>query len=325
MPTISAVVVFHRDTPYLRPALASVLGQTWRDLELVLVDNGTGLAPDALGELGRDSRVRWVRLAKNEGIEVGYNAGVAEARGEFLAFSDSDDIVVPNRLERQLAALRNDGSLGAVSSLAQRMDEQDRLSDSYMFTLLRSEELKAYALYDGPLVTGVAMGRREIFSKLPYRPEFPFAGHVDFWARVSEKTRLAVLPEVHLHYRWYPTQTTQTKFDVVEQHRCVIQLITARRRVGRPENVREALQLTVVGDLGQTWRRTACQSLREQFFVLAAYQARRSIGFDRAMAGAFAAGRLAVAAWRHAPVRERGMVAKMFFTGPVRALKLHPA
>ena len=74
MPAVSVLMVFHRDTPFLRPALASALKQTFADFELVLVDNGTGLGADALGELGRDPRLRWVRLARNEGIPGGHNA-----------------------------------------------------------------------------------------------------------------------------------------------------------------------------------------------------------------------------------------------------------
>src|ERR1043166_9765187 len=84
VPTISAVMVFHRDQPFLRGAIASVLGQTWRDMELILVDNGTGLTSDALGDLGNDPRLRWVRLPTNEGIEKGYNAGIVAFLDPFV-------------------------------------------------------------------------------------------------------------------------------------------------------------------------------------------------------------------------------------------------
>jgi GT2 family glycosyltransferase len=60
MPLVSVLMVSHRDTPYLRPAVQSILTQTLRDLELVFVDNGSGMTPVDLGEMGRDPRLRWL-------------------------------------------------------------------------------------------------------------------------------------------------------------------------------------------------------------------------------------------------------------------------
>ena len=114
MPQVSVLMVFHRVTPFFEPAVRSVLEQTFDDLELVLVDNGTGLPVKALGELGADPRVHWVRLPCNEGIPSGHNAGVAAARGEFIALQDYDDIALPHRLERQVATLRADPGIGLV-------------------------------------------------------------------------------------------------------------------------------------------------------------------------------------------------------------------
>ena len=62
MPAVSVVTVFHRDSPFLRPAIASILAQTFRDFEYVLVDNGTGMGPEVVGPMGADPRLGWVRV-----------------------------------------------------------------------------------------------------------------------------------------------------------------------------------------------------------------------------------------------------------------------
>lgn len=324
MPEVSVVIVLHRDTPFLRPAIASVLGQTLRDIELVLVDNGTGLRAEELGELGRDPRLRFVRLARNEGIPAGHNAGIAAAQGEFIALLDYDDLALPTRLARQAAALRADPTLGLVSALAERIDEHDRACGR-VFCLPDAAEHRAYAPYAAPVITPAAMGRREVFRAFPYRAEFPFAADLDFQARVAERWRMAVLPEMLLRYRWYPGQTTRQRAGAIEQSRCAIQILAARRLAGRPEDVAAVLRATAAPTAAESWRSGAEFCLAEKLFVFAAFHARRSLALDRSAGGALRAARLAARAWNGANATERARVARMFFTGPVRTLRLHPA
>ncbi len=323
MPVVSLLMVFHRDSPYLRPALASALNQTWRDLEVVLVDNGTRLSADALGELGRDPRLRWVRLTANAGIPAGHNAGVAAAQGEFVALQDYDDLSEPDRLARQVETLRRKPDVALVAGRAVRIDENERPIGE-VFCLPRAEEHAGYAPYGGPIVTPAAMGRRELFQAFPYRPEFPFAADLDFQARAVEQREFAVLPEVMLRYRWYGAQTTQERRREIEQSRSVIQLLSARRRAGRPERMADAWAAIRADSAGEAWRRGARSCLVEGYVVYAAYQARRSFACDRTAAGAWAALRLGGRATAAARSGQRRLAARMFFTGPVRALRLHP-
>ena len=325
MPAVSVIMVFHRDTPYLRPAIASVLGQTWRDLELVLVDNGCGLPDGELGEAGREPRVRRVRLARDDGIGVAANAGLAAARGEFIAIADSDDLSLPSRLEQQVAALRADAGLGLVSAWADRIDEAGRPLGGRIFTLREPGEFPAYAQYAAPLVHPVATGRREVFAATPFRPPFRYTSELDFYARATERWRMAVLPEVLLRYRFYSTQTTQRHAANIEQSRCAINLLTARRRAGRPEELDGMDWMSEAVPAAEYCRRTAAQCLAEGFAVPAAYLARRSLVLERSPISVVGAARLAARAWRLAPARERRRVAAMFLTGPVRALNLRPA
>ena len=323
MPVVSLLMVFHRDSPYLRPALASALNQTWRDLEVVLVDNGTGLSADALGELGRDARLRWVRLARNEGIPAGHNAGVAAAQGDLIALQDYDDLSEPDRVARQVEALRRKPDVALVAGRAVRIDENERQIGE-VFCLPRAEEHAAYAPFGGPIVMPAAMGRRELFQAFPYRPEFPFAADLDFQARAVERSSFAVLPEVMLRYRWYGAQTTQQRLREIEQSRSVIQLLSARRHAGRPEHMTEAWGAIRTESAGESWRHGARACLGEGHAVYAAYQARRSFACDRTAAGAWAAMRLGGRALAAASGGQRSLTARMFFTGPVRALRLHP-
>ncbi len=105
-PRVSVVIPTYNRTEPLRRAVASVLGQTFRDLEVLVVDDGSsdGRALAVLDGLG-DPRIRVLRLAENRGASRARNAGILGARGEWVAFLDSDDEWLPEKLERQMARL----------------------------------------------------------------------------------------------------------------------------------------------------------------------------------------------------------------------------
>ncbi len=234
-PIVSVVMAFHRDQPFLRPAIESVRTQTFTAWELILVDNGTGLMPDKLGEAGRDPRVRWIRFDGNEGIAKAQNAAIAQARGEFVALLDHDDLMLPTRLARQVETLRNDQQLGLVSSLVRRIDETNTVIGGE-FSLVNADEQREYSAYAAPVVTPAYTVRKEWLLKFPFRENFRWASDLDFLARSMEVTRSAAVPEVLLHYRWHREQATQQRRAAIERDLAVIRLLTARRRSGRQED-----------------------------------------------------------------------------------------
>lgn len=107
-PLVSVVMTFYRADPAaFLTSVRSILQQTWKNLELIIVDDASGNAYDATLEHARslDSRIRIVRLSENGGTYIARNAGLAAARGEFVGGQDSDDWSHPRRLEVQVRAL----------------------------------------------------------------------------------------------------------------------------------------------------------------------------------------------------------------------------
>lgn len=107
MPTISVIVPVYRAEAFLKTCTDSILGQTFSDLELLLVDDGS---PDRSGILcdeiaASDGRVR-VFHQENGGVSSARNLALGEARGDYIYFVDSDDWIAPNTLETLLSALR---------------------------------------------------------------------------------------------------------------------------------------------------------------------------------------------------------------------------
>ena len=101
LPRLSVVVPTFNRAHCLREALASIAGQSFRDFELIVVDDGSQDATQTVVE--RFPEVRYVCLEENSGVSRARNRGIAEARGEFVCFLDSDDLWKKDKLERQMA------------------------------------------------------------------------------------------------------------------------------------------------------------------------------------------------------------------------------
>lgn len=107
---ISVILPTRNRLPLLQRAVASVLGQTHRELELIVVNDGSGDGTREWLDAHDDARLRPLHRAGGQGAAAARNAGIALARGSWLAFQDDDDIWLLEKLEKQLAALAKAGT-----------------------------------------------------------------------------------------------------------------------------------------------------------------------------------------------------------------------
>ena len=125
LPLVSVVVTAYRPGPWLATAIRALLDQTWSRLEVIVVDDASG--PDFADEIARvaalDPRARVITRERNGGAYRARNLGLAQAKGEYLAFLDADDWCHPERIERQVLPLLADPSLVATQALAIRATE----------------------------------------------------------------------------------------------------------------------------------------------------------------------------------------------------------
>jgi glycosyltransferase involved in cell wall biosynthesis len=101
-PTVSVILPTYNRSRTLGDAIASVLAQSWSDLELIVVDDASIEDVEPIVRGANDPRVVFVRRAKNGGAGAARNSGLALARGAYIAFHDSDDLWLPRKLDRQL-------------------------------------------------------------------------------------------------------------------------------------------------------------------------------------------------------------------------------
>lgn len=327
MPAVTALMVFHRLPPFFPLAVRSLLEQSLADLELVLVNNGCdpAAAAAALGGAADDRRIRWVHRPENDGIAAGFNAGLAEVRGEFVLLLDYDDLALPDRAARQVEALRADPRLGFVSSQVEMIDAAGAFVRRG-FAVLRPAEQQAYLRFAPPAVNPTLCGRTAAFRQFPYRDTFKCCMDYDQMTRIGEVWGSAAVPAVLTRYREHGEQTTVRRKHEMQLEACAIRLLTARRRAGRAEGFAEVaagLEAWRGREPGEFFRDFAVWCDREALGEQAVYHARKWFAARRDPAALAGALRVLARALRREPSRA-GFLLHLFTRGPVRALRLHP-
>lgn len=186
--------------PFLEEAVASILGQTFRDLELVIVDDASSDGSDAiLRRLAEsDVRIRLSHSAQKLGVVGAANAVVRASSAPIVARMDADDISHPERLARQVAALRARPAAVAVGSLCEGIDLLGRsIRPRDRWRLRRTTTAP-------PFPHGSATFLRTAFDAVGgYREECAGWEDQDFFLRLASVGEIVVLPEALYRYRFH--------------------------------------------------------------------------------------------------------------------------
>ncbi|MFZ0657189.1 MAG: glycosyltransferase family 2 protein [Candidatus Binataceae bacterium] len=244
MPRVSVIIPAYNAADTIGQALESAFAQSFKDYEVVLVDDGSTDAIDAAIAPYRD-RIKLIRQ-RNRGISGAKNAGVAAASGDYLAFLDADDIWMPERLARTVAVLEADPRCVLVSGGATTIDKDGTPSVEY------SIERAAIVT---PGLAEIVSGRTQIkaSSILIRRAIFARAGGFDeaafgrvrggedvyLYSLASEHGTIRIVPEALMKYRAELTRNRMWKYE--RGRRIVIR--KWRKRYGRKINLALSIQI----------------------------------------------------------------------------------
>jgi glycosyltransferase involved in cell wall biosynthesis len=205
MATVSVIIPVWNAESTIAEAIDSVLSQTFRDFELIVVDDGsTDRTPDILASYG--DRIKTLRRA-NSGPAAARNAAVAAASGEYLAFIDSDDRWMPEMLARTAAILDADpGCAMAYCNLAMIDSKGESLGTS----LIRGDCAHAPSMEEilarmWPIMPSGALIRRSAFERCGgFREEFRHAGYEDafLWLTLREQGHFRYIDESLAQWRF---------------------------------------------------------------------------------------------------------------------------
>lgn len=202
MVTVSVSMPIYNAEPYVGEAIQSILRQSFKDFELVAVDDGsTDRSAEVVRELAsQDPRIRFVSR-EHAGITATRNETVRMAQGRYLAMMDADDISLPDRLAKQVAYLDSHPECVLVGSRVLLID-----SDGEPLRVVNEqtthEEIDAADLrFDRFIANNAYMVRRDVLCSVGQYREYAPAEDRDLYLRLAERGQLAHLPEVLYQYR----------------------------------------------------------------------------------------------------------------------------
>ena len=181
-------------------AIRSILGQTYGDWELLILDDGSTDATAEIVAAFRDARLRFVTASGNLGLAARLNQAISMAQGSFFARMDADDIAYPLRLEAQVKFLQQHPECDLLGCGAVFFDDSGRLVGR--FPLRRTHAEICSSPWRGfYLPHPTWMGRREWFARNRYAEDYRKTQDQDLLLRTFDSSRFACLDEVLLGYR----------------------------------------------------------------------------------------------------------------------------
>jgi glycosyltransferase involved in cell wall biosynthesis len=223
---VSAVIPVHNGERYLAEAIESALGQTVAPLEVIVVDDGS--TDDCAGVAARYGfRVRYVRQPR-AGAGAARNRGADLALGEYIAFLDADDLWVPDKLERQLAAFEAVPPPDAVFGHVEQFHSPDLDEETRSRVQCPEGAMAGYH-------PGAMLITREAFLRVGhFETSWGVGEFVDWYARAVEKgLRCAMLPGVVLRRRLHATNQGMTKRAEQADYARILKAALDRRRAAR--------------------------------------------------------------------------------------------
>ena len=275
-PLVSVIVPVFNRFKVTGDAVASVLFQTFADFELILIDDGSTAAMDALtSRFSQDPRFRYIRIEHSGKPGLVRNRGVNFARGEYLAFLDSDDIWLPQKLEQQVEALRrvNEGrENGKRVPLVHTREfwlRGEKIVSQKKQRHARRGNVFPDALEKCTIGPSTTLMEKQVFKELGgFREDLEIAEDYEFWLRLTSLYTVEYLEEPLIVKRAGHGPQLSEKYDQIEIFRLdALRGLVENRWFARNADVQSSEDAAQQSGNGQERTSTGMQALAEQEYV----------------------------------------------------------
>ncbi len=180
------IIPFYNRIQWVADSIQSVMSQSYKNYEIILVDDGS--AEDITSCVDIDKKKILYLRQKNKGPGAARNFGISMSNGEFVAFLDSDDIFLPNKLEKQIACMLDNPKVLMSHTSYQLVDQNKKLLE-----IVHSGRFSGYVypalLFGCPIATPTVMIRREAFSNgLRFKETVRIAEDILFWSEIAQRS-----------------------------------------------------------------------------------------------------------------------------------------
>ncbi|NQV09497.1 glycosyltransferase [Candidatus Woesearchaeota archaeon] len=210
-PLVTVLITAYNGNKYINEAIDSALNQNYQNLEVLIVDDGS--EPPAKNNINRidDSNVRYIYM-EHKGLPHGLIKGVEEAKGEYIAVLDQDDVLTDDSISKRAEALRQDKTLGFVYGNINYINEEGNIYLSQYFKHFEFSEdfIKALLVsLIGPLKHSGIMFRKECINDVGnYDPNLPAEFDNDLIIKIAKKYDFKQINDIVVNYRTHTNNTS---------------------------------------------------------------------------------------------------------------------
>lgn len=201
--SLSVIIPAYNYGRFIAEAIESVLVQTMRPVEIVVVDDGsTDDTAEMVARFG--DAVKYIRQ-ENAGVCIARNRGVAESNGELIAFLDADDIWEPTKLEKQVAKFAEDARIGLVHCGMREFDSESGETIAMHLDGMEGSVADALLLWEQPVIVGpggtIMVSRKAFDEAGGFDPRMACGEDWDLCYRIARKYKVGFTPEPLVNYR----------------------------------------------------------------------------------------------------------------------------
>lgn len=216
-PLVSIVMSVYNAEKYLAEAIESILNQTYKNFEFIIVDDGSTDNSASIIKNYKDRRIKYFRQS-NKGLAGALNLAIGKAEGKYIARMDADDISAPERIEKQVEWLEKNEHIAIAGTSFALIDEFGR-PFKHSYHLDRPEDLKLELFVRNPFGHGTIMLRRLVLEEVgPYQNSMPYEDY-ELWWNILKKFNGANLTEEL--YKWRVVRTGISHGSIEKNHQLI--------------------------------------------------------------------------------------------------------
>jgi len=214
---ISIIIPTYNRVDLISKAIESVFKQTYQNFEIIVVDDGSTDGTKEYMESVNYKKIKYIRI-KNSGVSIARNKGIELSSGEYVAFLDSDDYWIPEKLEKQLLLFKSDRDLCMLYSNFCYVDNDGRENSEPALNLPKNNKIDYTKVFlDGgcfPYPSTVMLKKKGLSGIKFFDKSLIQSEDLDFWLRISFDKKIRFIDENLAKIRIHSGNTTKSRVDV---------------------------------------------------------------------------------------------------------------
>jgi glycosyltransferase involved in cell wall biosynthesis len=197
---------------YLHNAIESILNQSYKNFEFIIINDGSTDKSGSIIASYTDTRIKCLSIEANSGLVNSLNFGIDFAGGEYIARMDADDIALPQRLKIQVEFLETNPAYGMCGTFYEVIDVHGKMLNKVKLPEI-DRDIKTYLNFGNCFCHSTMMFRTSFAKNYKYEEKYFLVEDYKLWRKISEVSKISILPSYTLQYRIHDNNISSMKRD----------------------------------------------------------------------------------------------------------------